>query len=65
VIETPEEMFWRVGRNVAQADRRYHPQIDLTSIEEEFYAVMASFHHAFGKRNFIRIVKSKIPKATI
>ena len=42
VIETPEEMFLRVARNVAQADRRYHPQIDLTSIEEEFYAVMAS-----------------------
>jgi ribonucleoside-diphosphate reductase alpha chain len=42
VIETPEEMFLRVARNVAQADRRYHPQIDLASIEEEFYAVMAS-----------------------
>jgi ribonucleoside-diphosphate reductase alpha chain len=42
VIETPEEMFWRVARNVAQADRRYHPQLNLTSIEEEFYVVMAS-----------------------
>ena len=42
VIETPEEMFWRVARNVAQADRRYHSQLNLTSIEEEFYAVMAS-----------------------
>jgi ribonucleoside-diphosphate reductase alpha chain len=42
VIETPEEMFWRVARNIAQADRLYHPQMDLTSVEEEFYALMAS-----------------------
>jgi ribonucleoside-diphosphate reductase alpha chain len=42
VIETPEEMFRRVANNVAQADRLYHPQTDLTSVEEEFYAVMAS-----------------------
>jgi ribonucleoside-diphosphate reductase alpha chain len=42
VIETPEELFRRVANNVAQADRLYHPQTDLTSIEEKFYAVMAS-----------------------
>ncbi len=42
VTETPEEMFSRVARNVAQADLRYHPQIDVTSIGEAFYAVMAS-----------------------
>ena len=42
VIETPEEMFSRVARNIAQADRLYHPQIDLTSVEEEFNALMAS-----------------------
>mgnify|MGYP001116240150 CR=1 FL=1 len=41
VIETPEEMFRRVAKNIAQADRNYHPQMDLTSIEEEFYSLMA------------------------
>ena len=42
VIETPEEMFWRVARNVAEADRLYHPQKDLTSTGEVFYGLMAS-----------------------
>jgi ribonucleoside-diphosphate reductase alpha chain len=42
VIETPEEMFHRVAKNIAQADRFYQPQLDLTPVEEEFYALMAS-----------------------
>jgi len=42
VIETPEELFRRVANNIAQADRFYHPHLDLTSIEEEFYSLMAS-----------------------
>jgi len=42
VIEKPEGMFWRVARNVAQADRLYQPQEDFTSVEEEFYGLMAS-----------------------
>ncbi len=42
VIETPEELFRRVANNIAQADRIYNPQMDLTSIEEEFYSLMAS-----------------------
>lgn len=42
VIETPEDMFQRVARNIAQTDRLYHSQADLTQIEEEFYALMAS-----------------------
>jgi ribonucleoside-diphosphate reductase alpha chain len=42
VIEAPEELFRRVANNIAQADRLYHPHLDLTSIEEEFYSLMAS-----------------------
>ena len=42
VIETPEEMFRRVAKNVAQADRNYHPQMDLALAEEAFYSLMAT-----------------------
>ena len=42
VIETHEEMFLRVARNIAQADQPYHPQMDLSSVEEEFYFLMAT-----------------------
>jgi len=42
VVETPEEMFRRVAKNIAQADQLYHPQIDLTPLEEDFYSLMAS-----------------------
>jgi ribonucleoside-diphosphate reductase alpha chain len=42
VIERPEELFRRVANNIAQADRLYHPHLDLTPIEEEFYSLMAS-----------------------
>jgi ribonucleoside-diphosphate reductase alpha chain len=42
VIEKPEDMFHRVARNIAQADQFYTAQADLTPIEEEFYALMAS-----------------------
>src|SRR4030067_1709290 len=42
VTEKPEDMFQRVARNIAQADRFYHSQADLPPVEEEFYALMAS-----------------------
>jgi ribonucleoside-diphosphate reductase alpha chain len=42
VMETPEELFRRVAKNIAQADRLYDPQIDLTPFEEECYSLMAS-----------------------
>ncbi len=42
VVETPEELFRRVAKNIAQADRFYHPEIDLPSIEDKFYSLMAS-----------------------
>jgi len=41
-IEKPEEMFWRVAKNIAQADQLYPPRTDLPSVEEEFYGLMAS-----------------------
>src|SRR4030042_2942525 len=42
VVETPEELFRRVAKNIAQADRIYDPLIDLTPVEEEFYSLMVS-----------------------
>ncbi len=42
IIETVEDLFRRVAKNVAQADRFYDPHIDLLSVEEEFYDLMAS-----------------------
>lgn len=42
VAETPEELFRRVAKNIAQADRLYQPEIDLLQIEDEFFSLMAS-----------------------
>lgn len=42
VVETVEDLFRRVAKNVAQADRFYDSPIDLSPIEEEFYDLMAS-----------------------
>jgi ribonucleoside-diphosphate reductase alpha chain len=42
IVETPEELFRRVAKNIAQADRFYHPEIDFPPIEDEFYSLMAS-----------------------
>jgi ribonucleoside-diphosphate reductase alpha chain len=43
VIETAEEMFRRVAKDISQGDRKYHPEIDLAPVEEEFYSMMATF----------------------
>lgn len=42
VAETPEEMFWRVARNVAEADRNYDKDADVEAVAREFYEAMAS-----------------------
>ncbi|MCX8117967.1 MAG: vitamin B12-dependent ribonucleotide reductase [Desulfobacterota bacterium] len=42
VIETPEDLFRRVAKNIAQADRLYDPSADLEAIEEKFFNLMAS-----------------------
>jgi len=57
VVETPEDMFRRVARNLAQADRLYDPQANLDATSEEFYGLMTSLDfmptphaHECGKR---------------
>ena len=42
VVETPDEMFWRVARNVASADLHYDPRADVEAVAREFYEAMAS-----------------------
>ncbi|RJP74177.1 MAG: vitamin B12-dependent ribonucleotide reductase [Candidatus Zixiibacteriota bacterium] len=44
-IETPEQMFRRVARHIASAERIFNPELtdlELEEIEEEFYNLMAS-----------------------
>ncbi len=41
VIETPEELFRRVARNIAQADLNYNGK-HLAQVEETFFSLMAS-----------------------
>src|SRR5512136_2665876 len=42
VIESPEEMFWRVARNVAEADSLYGNRISTEELSETFFRMMAS-----------------------
>jgi ribonucleoside-diphosphate reductase alpha chain len=42
VIESPEEMFWRVARNVAEAERFYGNRISPEELSEIFFPMMAS-----------------------
>ena len=42
IIETPEEMFRRVARAVAQPDLNCQPDKDISAVEEEFYNLMTS-----------------------
>ena len=42
VGETPEEMFWRVGRNIAEADSLYGNRISPEELSETFFRMMAS-----------------------
>lgn len=39
-IESPQDMFRRVARNIAQADAKYDAQADLGATEEKFYRLM-------------------------
>ncbi len=41
VIETPEQLFERVAKNVAKADLNYNKMADVNKIAEEFYEIMA------------------------
>ena len=42
VLETPEQMFRRVARAVAQAERLHNPAADTAEYEETFYQLMAT-----------------------
>jgi ribonucleoside-diphosphate reductase alpha chain len=37
VIESPEEMFWRVARNIAEADRLYGNRTSPEELSEIFF----------------------------
>jgi ribonucleoside-diphosphate reductase alpha chain len=41
IVETPDEMFRRVARNLAEGDRVEEPGHDIEPIEEEFYQMLA------------------------
>jgi ribonucleoside-diphosphate reductase alpha chain len=42
VIESPEEMFWRVARNIAEAERLYKNQSSQDELSERFFRMMSS-----------------------
>jgi ribonucleoside-diphosphate reductase alpha chain len=42
VIETPEGMFWRVAKNVAEAERFYNHQTPPEELSKTFFDLMAS-----------------------
>jgi ribonucleoside-diphosphate reductase alpha chain len=42
VIESPDEMFWRVAQNVAEAERSYGNRTPTEELSELFFRMMAS-----------------------
>src|SRR3954469_3243062 len=41
-IETPRDLFWRVARTVAEADKRYGAsEAQLTEVAQNFFGLMA------------------------
>jgi ribonucleoside-diphosphate reductase alpha chain len=44
VIESPEEMFWRVAKNIAEAERFYRSQTSPDELSEIFFRMMASLN---------------------
>jgi ribonucleoside-diphosphate reductase alpha chain len=39
-VEGPSQMFRRVARHIAEAERNYDPDADVDAVEEEFYGLM-------------------------
>jgi len=44
VIETPAEMFRRVARHIASAEKKYGNKAQVDRIEQKFYDMMTSFY---------------------
>ena len=42
IAESPEEMFWRVARNIAEAERLYNTTASVEEVSEIFFRMMAS-----------------------
>jgi len=42
LIETPEDLFYRVAENIAQADRIYDKNVGIFELIKEFYLIMSS-----------------------
>jgi ribonucleoside-diphosphate reductase alpha chain len=42
VAESPEEMFWRVARNIAETERLYNSSVSVEEVAEIFFRLMAS-----------------------
>jgi len=42
VVESPEEMFWRVARNIAEPEHLYRSRISPEEISEIFFKMMSS-----------------------
>ncbi|MDR0401944.1 MAG: hypothetical protein LBH27_03030, partial [Endomicrobium sp.] len=42
VIENPEDLFYRVANNIAQADKIYDSSSDVDVLTKEFYFIMSS-----------------------
>lgn len=39
--EKPADLFWRVARYIASAEKNYDPDADVSAVEEEFYHLMS------------------------
>jgi ribonucleoside-diphosphate reductase alpha chain len=42
VVETPDEMFWRVARDIAEAEHLYRNPSSIDELSETFHGLMAS-----------------------
>lgn len=42
VIESPEEMFWRVSQNISQAENLYGKQTSIDELSQDFFRMMVS-----------------------
>ncbi len=42
VIETPEQLFWRVANFIASADKEYDPDADVQITAEKFFRMLAA-----------------------